>query len=172
MRCDSHVHIVGPPGRYPQLQTRTYLAGLAPLAELQRHAATRDVSRFVLVQPSFYGADNTLLLEGLDILGEQGRGVAVLDAEVITPRMLADYANRGVRGVRLNLYSTRAAREVRKLDQALTMMARARSRLACGSDCRDRCARRERRFTQSRAGADRHRSLWPLWKLPAAKCGS
>ena len=123
MRCDSHVHIVGPPERYPQLSIRTYLAGLAPLAELQRRAATRDISRFVLVQPSFYGTDNTLLLESLDLLGDRGRGVVVLDPEATPPDMLADYAKRGVRGLRLNLYSTRAGREVRKLDGALAAMA-------------------------------------------------
>jgi len=104
------------------MPTRTYLAGAAPLDELQRRAATRDISRFVLVQPSFYGTDNTLLLETLDILGEQGRGVAVLDPERITAQMLADYARRGVRGVRLNLYSTRAGREVRKLNHALAAL--------------------------------------------------
>jgi predicted TIM-barrel fold metal-dependent hydrolase len=122
MRCDSHVHIVGPAGRYPQMPTRTYLAGAAPLDELQRRAATRDISRFVLVQPSFYGTDNTLLLESLDILGDRGRGVAVLDPERTTAQMLADYARRGVRGVRLNLYSTHAGREVRKLNHALAAM--------------------------------------------------
>src|SRR5215217_2643555 len=124
MRCDSHVHIVGPPQCYPQLSTRTYLAGMAPLADLQRHGATRGISRFVLVQPSFYGTDNTLLLEGLDALGDQGRGVAVVDPETTAPEMLADCVRRGVRGLRLNLYSTRAGRDVRKLDHALAVMAK------------------------------------------------
>jgi predicted TIM-barrel fold metal-dependent hydrolase len=124
MRCDSHVHIVGSPERYPQLSTRTYLAGMAPLSELQRRAVTRDVSRFVLVQPSFYGTDNTLLLEGLDALGDWGRGVAVIDPEATTPGMLADYANRGVRGLRLNFYSTHAGREVSKLDDSLSQVAK------------------------------------------------
>jgi predicted TIM-barrel fold metal-dependent hydrolase len=124
MRCDAHVHIVGPPDHYPQIRTRTYLAGLAPLVELQRHAATRGISRFVLVQPSFYGADNTLLLEGLDILGNRGRGVAVVDLETATPEILADCARRGVRGLRLNLYSTAAGREVRKLGDSLSQMAK------------------------------------------------
>ena len=31
MRCDSHVHIVGPSARYPQVAERTYLAGIASL---------------------------------------------------------------------------------------------------------------------------------------------
>src|SRR5689334_6397628 len=112
MRCDCHVHIVGSPEQYRQLSTRTYLAGLAPLAELQRRGATRGIARFVLVQPSFYGADNTQLLEGLDALGDRGRGVAVLEPETTTCKMLANYASRGVCGLRLNLYSTLAGREV------------------------------------------------------------
>jgi hypothetical protein len=41
MRCDSHVHIVGPPGRYPQVEARTYLAGVAALDTLRRAAAPR-----------------------------------------------------------------------------------------------------------------------------------
>jgi YVTN family beta-propeller protein len=41
--------------------------------------ATRQIDRFVIVQPSFYGADNTMLLESLDALGGRGRGVAVVD---------------------------------------------------------------------------------------------
>jgi predicted TIM-barrel fold metal-dependent hydrolase len=104
-RCDSHVHIVGPLERYPQLATRAYLAGPASLETLRVLAARRGVSRFVIVQPSFYGADNTQLLDSLDILGEQGRGVVVIDPETIARETLADYAARGVRGLRINLYS-------------------------------------------------------------------
>jgi predicted TIM-barrel fold metal-dependent hydrolase len=69
MRCDSHVHIIGPIGRYPQLATRTYLALPASLDVLSRSAAPSGIERFVIVQPSFYGADNTVLLESLDVLG-------------------------------------------------------------------------------------------------------
>jgi predicted TIM-barrel fold metal-dependent hydrolase len=74
MRCDSHIHVVGPPERYPQVPNRTYLAGLATLADIERVAAARDVRRFVIVQPSFYGIGNLLLLHTLDALG--GRGAA------------------------------------------------------------------------------------------------
>ena len=105
MRCDTHVHIVGLSDRYKQIPTRTYLASPASLEELQAGAATRMISRFVLVQPSFYGTDNTLLLESLDQLGAQGRGVAVLDPTAATPQILAEFSARGVRGLRINLYS-------------------------------------------------------------------
>jgi 2-pyrone-4,6-dicarboxylate lactonase len=58
MRCDSHVHIVGPLDRYPQVAERTYQADIATLKQLENVSATRAVRRFVIVQPSFYGVDN------------------------------------------------------------------------------------------------------------------
>jgi predicted TIM-barrel fold metal-dependent hydrolase len=103
MRCDSHVHIVGPTDRYPQVANRSYLAGPASLATLERLGASRGIRRFVIVQPSFYGTDNTMLLEGLAALAGRGRGVAVVDAKGDAD--LADLAARGVRGLRINLYS-------------------------------------------------------------------
>lgn len=105
MRCDSHIHVVGPPERYPQVSNRTYFAALATLADIERVAAPRDVRRFVIVQPSFYGTDNSLLLESLDALGGRGRGVAVIEPAMLSTRELLDYAARGVCGLRINLYS-------------------------------------------------------------------
>jgi len=105
VRCDSHVHIVGPPDRYPQVAERTYLADIATLKQLENVSATRAVRRFVIVQPSFYGVDNGLLLESLDGLAGRGRGVAVINPHVTSARTLATYAAQGVRGLRINLYS-------------------------------------------------------------------
>jgi predicted TIM-barrel fold metal-dependent hydrolase len=117
IRCDSHVHIVGSLERYPQLPSRPYIAGLAPLEDLRSLAASRSIARFVVVQPSFYGTDNTLLLESLGRLGEQGRGVVVIDPAHVLPDTLADYAARGVRGLRINLYGARGSEE-HDLDRA------------------------------------------------------
>jgi len=111
LRCDSHVHIVGSLERYPQLPTRPSLAGLAPLEDLRSLAARRGIARFVIVQPSFYGADNTLLLESLDRLSEQGRGVVVIDPAKVLPDTLTGYAARGVRGLRINLYGAPESQE-------------------------------------------------------------
>jgi predicted TIM-barrel fold metal-dependent hydrolase len=105
MRCDSHVHIVGPAHNYPQVPERTYLAGVASVETLKRLGAARGITRFVIVQPSFYGSDNSALLDSLDALGERGRGVAVIKPETSDHSMLQDYAIRGVRGLRINLYS-------------------------------------------------------------------
>jgi predicted TIM-barrel fold metal-dependent hydrolase len=105
MRCDSHLHIVGPPDRYPQVTERTYLADMATLKQLENVSTTRAVRRFVIVQPSFYGVNNSLLLESLDVLSGRGRGVAVINPRVTSARTLATYAAQGVRGLRINLYS-------------------------------------------------------------------
>jgi predicted TIM-barrel fold metal-dependent hydrolase len=122
MRCDSHVHVIGPIDRYPQSPTRTYLAEPASLDALRAIAAKRDVERFVIVQPSFYGPDNTVLLETLDALAGRGRGVAVVDPATIAKATLADYAARGVCGLRINLYSPMGA-DPSRMAAAFTVMA-------------------------------------------------
>src|SRR5260221_14478993 len=65
MRCDSHVHIVGPAQKYPQVPERTHLAGVASVETLRRLGEKRGISRFVIVQPSFYGTDNSAALDAL-----------------------------------------------------------------------------------------------------------
>lgn len=104
MRCDSHIHIVGPTDRYPQVPNRTYLAGIATVDDLESSAAPNGVRRFVIVQPSFYGSDNRLLLRSLNILAGRGRGVAVID-QATSRQALLESVEQGVRGLRLNLYS-------------------------------------------------------------------
>jgi predicted TIM-barrel fold metal-dependent hydrolase len=104
--CDSHIHIVGDPVRHPQVPDRTYTAGPALVPDLERVAAPLGVTRFVVVQPSFYGTDNAVLLDALNTLDGRGRGVAVLDPASIKPHELNTLAASGVRGLRINLYST------------------------------------------------------------------
>ncbi|MBV8791427.1 MAG: amidohydrolase family protein [Pseudolabrys sp.] len=105
MRCDSHIHIVGSAERYPQLPNRSGTMGLAQTTTVQRLGAARGITRFVVVQPSFYGTDNSMMLAALDAFGGHGRGVAVIDPSSPNLAMLADWHKRGVRGLRLNLYS-------------------------------------------------------------------
>src|SRR5258708_3812904 len=105
MRCDSHVHIVGPVQKYPQVPERTYLAGVASVGTLKRLGEKRGITRFVIVQPSFYGADNSATLNALDALGGNGRGVAVIDPRATVPDTLAGFHKPGGRGLRINLSS-------------------------------------------------------------------
>ena len=103
--CDCHVHVVGPCAKYPQVPERTYLAGVASVAALKTLGAARGIARFVVVQPSFYGADNSATLDALDQLSGNGRGVAVIDPEATSPETLAMFHRRACGGLRINLYS-------------------------------------------------------------------
>ena len=116
--CDCHVHAVGPIDRYPQIAARCYTAGLAPIESLRGLAEPLGVSRFVIVQPSFYGTDSRCLLETLDALGERGRGVAAADSGA-SAALLREYARRGVRGLRVNLYSAACDYPAHHLDKLL-----------------------------------------------------
>jgi predicted TIM-barrel fold metal-dependent hydrolase len=111
MRCDCHVHVVDPIGQGAQVPQRTYLAAPAPLETLVRLGGTRGIDRFVIVQPSFYGDDNSVLLKALADLNGSGRGVAVLRAGSAHSLDLAALRRQGVRGLRVNLYSPAAGRD-------------------------------------------------------------
>lgn len=103
--CDCHVHVVASSNEFPQSATRSYTAAPAPLDRLETLAAAEGISRFVVVQPSFYGTDNSCLLMALDQLGKNARGVAALDLNCATSSLLETYNREGVRGLRVNLYS-------------------------------------------------------------------
>lgn len=122
MRCDCHVHVVGP-ATCPQVPAH-YVADAAPLATLHGLASAWGIERFVVVQPSFYGTDNSVLIESLDALGDRGRGVVVIDPTAPAMPVLVDHAARGVCGLRLNFYSPGGARERPALAAAFTDMAR------------------------------------------------
>lgn len=74
----------------------------ATLTELLQQFATHGISHGVLVQPSFLGTDNTLLLAALRAHPGRLRGVVVVDPG-IAPTQLAEFAGAGVVGIRLNL---------------------------------------------------------------------
>jgi predicted TIM-barrel fold metal-dependent hydrolase len=103
--CDCHVHVFGPRHRYPQIDTRAYTAGVAPVETLKRNAAPNGITRFVIVQASVNGTDNSCVLDTLDALEGNGRGVVVVDPALIPSSTLDDWSARGVRGLRINLYS-------------------------------------------------------------------
>lgn len=64
---------------------------------LDRHC----ISHGLLTQPSFYGSDNTLLLEGLATGDGRLRGTAIVDPQ-ISAESLHDLKAAGICGVRLN----------------------------------------------------------------------
>ena len=100
--CDTHAHICGPIDRYPYSARRVYTPPDALLPAYRHLLTTLGVERAVLVQPSVYGSDNTVMLEAMAQWGTACRGVAVVD-EGITDAELERLHESGVRGVRINV---------------------------------------------------------------------
>ena len=100
--CDAHVHIIGPQAKYPMAANRAYTPPEASVAQLLALRKRLGIARNVLVQPSFYGTDNSCMLDALGELGNSARGVAVV-APTISDAELRAMDAKGVRGVRLNL---------------------------------------------------------------------
>ena len=101
---DCHVHIIGPQSKYPLAANRPYTPPEASVAQLNALHARLGITRTVLVQPSFYGTDNSCMLDGLTRLGASARAVAVIDLNTPEQTLRAMDA-KGVRGVRINLES-------------------------------------------------------------------
>jgi predicted TIM-barrel fold metal-dependent hydrolase len=99
--CDCHSHIIGPYNRYPMVESRIYTPPMASVDELKAMHAKLGIERSVLVQPSFYGIDNSFLLDALKEIGSTARGVAVISANptsVEIDRLRA----AGIMGIRIN----------------------------------------------------------------------
>src|SRR5262245_61050083 len=102
--CDCHVHIIGPQDKYPMVAKRAYTPPTATVAQLKALRTRLGIARNVLVQPSFYGTDNSCMLDALAELGPSARGIAVVDPNV-PDATLRELDVKGVRGVRINLES-------------------------------------------------------------------
>lgn len=102
LACDTHAHILGPIARHAYSPARVYTPPDCLLADYQKMLATLSVERAVLVQPSVYGSDNTVMLDAMRAAGSTFRGVAVVD-DNIADAELAKLNAAGVRGVRVNI---------------------------------------------------------------------
>lgn len=98
---DCHVHVFD--GHRPAGQAH-YEPQLWPLEGIEATAAAAGCGHLVLVQPSVYGHDNSLLLRALTASGSRHRGVVVLADTADEAQLNAMHA-AGVRGARLNLVS-------------------------------------------------------------------
>ncbi len=97
---DAHFHIIAPLDRFPMKPGRSYTPAPAAVADWQATLGPLGVTHGVVVQPSFYGTDNRVLLEALALGGDALVGVAAVDAGV-SDAELDRLARAGVRGVRM-----------------------------------------------------------------------
>ncbi|HEY6618793.1 MAG TPA: amidohydrolase family protein [Steroidobacteraceae bacterium] len=100
---DVHVHIFGPAERYSHVEKPHYTLPDGTLAQYRNLMPRLGIEKFVIVQPSFYGCDNSCLLDTLDEIGDRARGVVMIGPD-ITDAELDGFHRRGVRAVRLDLF--------------------------------------------------------------------
>ncbi|WP_277398018.1 amidohydrolase family protein [Paraburkholderia sp. Tr-20389] len=99
--CDCHSHVIGPYNRYPMVSSRVYTPPMASVGELRSIHAKLGIERSVLVQPSFYGTDNSCLMDALSELGSAAKGIAVISSNpssIEIDRLRA----AGIVGIRIN----------------------------------------------------------------------
>ncbi|UJW85367.1 amidohydrolase family protein [Devosia sp. SL43] len=96
---DTHFHVFkhGAPLNTP----RSYTPQVLTLTDWRQIASATGIARGVLVQPSVYGFDNSVLLEALATDPANLRGVVVLPQEISLGE-LRQLDRLGVRGVRIN----------------------------------------------------------------------
>lgn len=96
---DTHFHVFA--DGVPLTSPRSYTPQVRTLADWQAYAEAVNIARGVLVQPSVYGFDNSVLLQALAADRANLRGIVVLHPETDKAefRRLDDL---GVRGVRVN----------------------------------------------------------------------
>lgn len=105
--CDCHMHVFD--SAYPVAPDAMLThadAGLDGYRGLQRRMG---LQRHVIVQPSIYGLDNSMLVNALGAAGPVSRGVAVVDTKV-SEEELWSLSSRRVVGTRFNLVQRGATR--------------------------------------------------------------
>ena len=108
--CDAHFHVFGPARRYPYGSDLRYAPPHAPLADYLKLACRLGFVRFVFVQPSAYGVDNSCMFDALDEIDPAlRRAIVDLDETKANDAQLADWHARGVRGIRVNVSPVRQA---------------------------------------------------------------
>lgn len=98
---DCHMHLYD--SRCPAVPgTKLMNPANASLEDYRKLQQRLGINRMVIVTPSRYGTDNSVLLNGLAASGGNARGVVVLDSSVSDDE-LQKLHQAGVRGIRFNL---------------------------------------------------------------------
>ena len=101
--CDAHMHVFESRDLYPSIAEPNYTLPDGKLDHYLRLMPVTGIDNFVIVQPSFYGTDNSCLLDALVAAGGLARGVVNVEPD-IPDAELARFHTLGVRGVRVDLF--------------------------------------------------------------------
>ena len=100
--CYAHFHVFEP--GYPHVPNPLYTFPDGTVAEYLAMTEALGIQRMVLVQPTFYGTDNSLLVDTLARLGTRCGGVVRIEEDA-TDAELDAYHQIGVRAIRLDLFA-------------------------------------------------------------------
>lgn len=70
------------------------------------------IAHSVIVLPSVYGTNNSVLLDSLKSLNGSARGACVIDPDTVSNRILVQFHAAGVRGVRVNFGNESTEEEI------------------------------------------------------------
>jgi predicted TIM-barrel fold metal-dependent hydrolase len=102
LACDTHFHVFEP--GYPAVAKPLYTFPDATIDAYLQLTERLGISRMVLVQPTYYGTDNRLLLDAMRKIGPRCRGVARVE-DTTTDAELDRLHEAGVRALRLDLFA-------------------------------------------------------------------
>jgi 2-pyrone-4,6-dicarboxylate lactonase len=100
--CDSHFHVFEE--GYPPVDDPQYTFPEARLEQYVELTEFLGIERMVLVQPTYYGNDNSLILDALRKLGQRCRAVVRIEEDT-DDATLDRYDELGVRAIRLDLFA-------------------------------------------------------------------
>jgi D-galactarolactone isomerase len=98
--CDCHMHIFD--SRYPLAEKARRTEPDAPVTDYRKVQRRLGLERVVVVQPTAYGRDNRCTLEAIAALGQNARGIAVVDTSASDAELEA-LTRGGMRGVRFRM---------------------------------------------------------------------
>src|SRR5580700_601235 len=119
--CDAHFHVFEE--GYPPADDPQYTFPEARLEQYLKLTEFLGIERMVLVQPTYYGNDNSLAFDVLRNLGSRCRVVVRIDEDV-EDATLDEYHELGVRAIRLDLF----ARATWSLDEIIAYIRRMAAR--------------------------------------------
>src|ERR1700723_2074995 len=102
--CDAHFHVFGAPEKYPYGSDIRYKPPYQAVEHYLKLARRLGFVRYVFVQPSAYGFDNSCMLDSMRELDPAiRRGIIDLDENKTSDRELDELDGFGVRGIRVNI---------------------------------------------------------------------
>jgi 2-pyrone-4,6-dicarboxylate lactonase len=123
--CDAHFHVFEPGFR--AVAAPLYTFPDATLDQYLQLAGVLGIERMVLVQPTYYGTDNSLTLDVLRRTGARCRGVVRIDEDT-SDETLDSYHALGVRAIRLDLFARATLPTAEIIAYIRRMAARTRPR--------------------------------------------